>query len=215
MNYSTIQSHVARNVGNRATDAGITTLIQELINLTYLDLVTMAKFPELSRFEPIPVPVLDTGTTISTSSTVPNYTVPSDMMFPISLRDTTNGNPLKQRDIRWYDRFRSPTNEKPRFYINYGGYFYLEPCPNGTYSIYVRYRKKVDAIALVNPGDVPIIGAEWHEALELGATYRVLRSLGDPKATQYSTDLKNFMISHSEQHTEEEEDYNGGFRVKL
>lgn len=215
MIYATLQSHVARNLGNRAGDPGITALIQEWINTTYLDLVTMAKFPELSRFEPIPVPILDTATTIVTAVDDFDYLAPLDMMFPISLRDITNHQPLKQKDIRWYDRNRSITSSKPYNYTLYGGYFLFDPPPDGIYNVYVRYRKKVDTIALINPTDVPIIGAEWHESIELGASWRGLRSLGDPKAGQYFNDFKLFLATHSEQHSEEEEDYTGGFNVRL
>lgn len=215
MNYLTIQTHVARNIGNRATDAGVTTLIQEWINATYLDMVTMAKFPELEHFEPIPCPVLDTSTTFVTAAADPDYAVPADMMFPISLRDITNNRPLRQRDIRWYDRNKTQSPGQPYYYALYGNFYYLEPTPDDVYTINERYRKKVDSVALVNPADVPIIGTEWHEAVELGATWRGLRSLGDPKATQYFTDFKTFLVNHSEQHSEEEEDYTGGFNVRL
>ena len=215
MNYLTLQNQVKRNLGNRATDTDIDDLVRTWINATYLDMVTMAKFPELARFEPIPVPVLDATTPFNTAANTPSYTVPATMMFPITLRDTTNHVSLKQRDIRWYDRNKSSVPGQPRIYANFGGSFYLEPTPDAVYVIQLRYRRKVDSIALTLPTDEPLIGAEWHEAIELGATMRGFRSLGDPRADKWLNDLKTFIISHSEQHTEEEEDFHAGFRVSL
>lgn len=218
MNYQTIQTHVLRNLGNRATDAQIPTLVQEWINTCYVDLVTTGKFPEMNRFAPIPCPVLDLTATFATTNTDEDYLISSiatDFMFPIALRDLTNNQPLRQRDIRWYERNKSTETGRPLVYVVYGGYFYLDPTPDGVYSIRLRFRKKVDSVALVNPTDIPVIASEWHECLELGATYRGFRSLGDPRAEQYKNDLKAFIIAHSEQHTEEEEDYNAGFQVRL
>lgn len=218
MNYLSLQTHVKRNVGNRATDPDIDTLVKDWLNTCYLDLVTTGKFPELQRFAPIPCPILDTTIPFSTVLADEDYLLTSiapDFMFPIALRDTTNNMPLRQRDIRWYDRNKSTANGKPLIYVVYGGYIYLDPTPDDAYTIRMRYRKKVDSVALVNPTDIPIIATEWHEALILGATYRGLRSLGDPRAEQFKTDLKSYIISHSEQHSEEEEDFNAGFQIRL
>jgi hypothetical protein len=218
MNYAAIQSHVTRNIGGRASDPAIPALVQDWINSCYLDLVTTGKFPELERFAPIPCPTLDMTISFATTAHDEDYlltTIATDFMFPISLRDLTNNMPLRQRDVRWYDRNKSLTEGKPRVYINYGGYILLDPTPDANYTIRMRYRKKVDTVALVNPADVPVIGAQWHEALVLGASYRGFRSLGDPRADTYKNDLKTFIISHSEEGSEEEEDYNAGFTVHM
>ncbi len=63
--------------------------------------------------------------------------------------------------------------------------------------------------------DVPIIGEEYHNAIEEAATYRGMRSLGDPDAERWLRDLKNSLAAHSEQYTEEEEDWDGGFSIKM
>jgi len=218
MNYALIQSHVTRNLGGRASDPAIPALVQDWINSCYLDLVTTGKFPELERFAPIPCPTLDMTISFATTANDEDYlltTIATDFMFPISLRDITNNYPLRQRDIRWYDRNKATTVGKPRIYVIYGGYVLLDPTPDANYTIRMRYRKKVDAVALVNPTDVPVIGAQWHEALVLGATYRGFRSLGDPRADTFKNDLKTFIISHSEEGSEEEEDYNAGFTVHM
>jgi len=212
MNFGTIKSHVARNLGNVE---GIDAYIEQWINNCYLDLITMGKFPELQRFAPIPVPALDSTTTWTTGSGTPDYAMASNALFPISLRDTTNDAPLKQRDIRWYDRHKSTVNGKPRIYAIYGGRYYLDPAPDDVYAIQERFRKKVSLPAMSTDSQTPIIGQEWHEAIEIGATYRGARSLAHADATKWLSDLKAFMVTHSEQHTEEEEDADIGFSIKM
>ena len=215
MNYGTIKSLVNRNLGGRSN---IDTYIQEWTNSCYLDLVTRGKFPELQRFAPIPIPELDDTGTFDTTDGAASYAyseVSSDLLFPISLRDTTNNVSLREKSIRWYDRYKSTTDAKPTRYATYGGKFWLDPTPNGTYTIQVRFRKKVDIPLLVNDSDTPVIGEEWHEAIVLGATYRGARSLNHPDRDTWLRDLKTFMIAHSEQYTEEEEDADIGFSVEL
>lgn len=212
MNFGTIKSHVARNLGNVK---GIDAYIAQWINNCYLDLITMGKFPELSRFAPIPVPALDGTTTWVTEAGTADYAMATNALFPVSLRDTTNKQPLKQRGIRWYDRNKSTTNGKPRIYAIYSGRYYLDPTPDDAYAIQERFRKKVSLPAMTTDSQTPIIGQEWHEAIEIGATYRGARSLSFADANRWLSDLTAFMIKHSEQHTEEEEDVDIGFSIKM
>jgi hypothetical protein len=207
-----MQAHTLRNLGNR-TD--LATLIKEWINSCYIDLVTTGKFPELDRFAPIPVPALEVYDTFTTLVGRDYYAYPTDALYIIALRDTTNNMPLKKRDMLWLERNKSTTNAKPLIYATYGNTIWVDPPPDGIYTIRRLYRKKVDASPLVNDNDVPIVAAHWHEALEIGATYRGKRSIGDPTADRWLQDLKAFIISHSEQQTEEEEDFDGGFRIVL
>jgi len=212
MDYGTIKSHLIRNLGKRDD---IDDYINQWINNTYLDLITQGKFPELGKFAPIPCPALDATTIWTTEEGIPDHLMATGALFPVSLRDTTNDVPLKQRGIRWYDRYKSTTNAKPRVYAIYGGRYWLDPTPDGAYAIQERYRKKITIPKLEADDDVPVIGQEWHEALELGATYRGARSIGHPDAGKWLGDLKAFMVAHSEQHTEEEEDVDIGFSIKM
>jgi len=212
MNYKTLKRHLIRNLGDRDD---IDDYVSEWINNTYLDLITQGKFPELRKFAPIPCPALDGTTTWTTEVGVPDHSVAPNSLFPVSLRDTTNDTPLKQRGIRWYDRNKSTTNAKPRVYAIYGGKYWLDPTPDGNYAIQERFRKKVTTPKLVDDEDVPVIGQEWHEAILLGATYRGTSSLSYPDASKWLNDLKAFMIAHSEQHTEEEEDSDVGFSITM
>lgn len=212
MDYGTLKSHLIRNLGNRDD---IDAYVEQWINNCYLDLITQGKFPELQKFAPIPCPALDDTTTWYTEAELPDYPMATNALFPVSLRDITNKQPLKQRGIRWYDRYRSTTSSKPHIYAIYGGRYYFDPTPDDVYGIQERFRKKVTAPTLTEDSHVPVIGQEWHEALELGATYRGARSLGYPDANKWLTDLKTFMVAHSEQHTEEEEDSDAGFSIKM
>ena len=212
MNFGTIKSHLTRNLGNRDD---IDTFIAQWINNTYLDLVTTGKFPELRKFAPIPCPALDGTTAWTTEEGTSDYSMASGALFPVSLRDLTNERPLRPRGIRWYDRNRSTTNGEPNIYAIYGGRYYLDPTPNGSYTIQERFRKKVTDPVLTEDDHIPVIGQEWHEALELGATYRGARALGYPDANKWLGDLKAFMVAHSEQHTEEEEDADVGFSIEI
>jgi len=212
MDYGTIKRHLIRNLGNRDD---IDDLITQWINNTYLDLITQGRFPELRKFAPIPAPALDETTTWQTEEGTPDYAMATNALFPINLRDTTNDTPLKQRDIRWYDQHKSSTNGKPHTYAVYANRYWLDPTPDGVYTIQERFRKKVTIPILTADAHVPVIGQEWHEALELGATYRGARALGHPDADRWLNDLKSFMIAHSEQHSEEEEDSDVGFTITM
>jgi hypothetical protein len=208
MNFGTIKLLVKRNLGNR-TD--IDAYITEWINSTYMDLVTTGKFPEAAHFAPIPVPALDGTTIITTNIEEPNYPVPADFLFPVSMRDLTNNIPLRARDIRWYERKRSTQSGKSYNYIIYGSSLILDPTPNTVNTLVLRYRQKLALPVLVQDTDIPVVGEEWHEGLVLGATYRGTSSLGYPDAAKWQLDLKNFIVGHSEQATEEEEDVDIGF----
>lgn len=211
MNFGTLKANVERNLGNR----GLGVIIEGWINSCYMDIVTTGKFPEANEFGPIPCPALDGTSTFVTASGVPNYPVPPLSLFPISLRDTTNNIPLRPRSIQWYDRNKATTNSKPSRYTEYGGEYWLDPCPDAVYVIQVRSRKKLSIPVLIADADVPVIGQEWHEAIEIGATYRGARSLGHGDAATWQTDLKDFLARHSKQGEEAEEDYEMGFSVLM
>lgn len=212
MNFGTLKSLVHRNLGNRDD---VDALVVEWINSAYLDIITRGKLPEIGKFAPIPVPQLDDTTTWVTVNNTANYTVASNSIFPVSLRDITNDQHLRQRDIRWYDEHKSTATGKPTRYSPYGSEYFLDPTPDGEYTIQERFRKKVSLPALAEDTDVPIVGAEWHELLELGATYRGARSLSHPDANTWLSAMKEFMAAHSEQDTEGEEDLDVGFNIVM
>ena len=212
MNFATLKSLVKRNLGNR-TD--IDSLISQWVNGSYLDLVTAAKLPELGRFEPIPCPALDTSITFETVEGTASYRVLSNTLFVISARCETIPRPLFRKTIRWYDRYTPTTPGSPRYYIIYGGVLYLSPTPDDTYEILLRVRTKIDVPALQTDSDVPVIDPIWHEAIVLGASHRGALSLEYPDAQKWLQQLKTFVMSHSEQYTEEEVNASESLKVIL
>lgn len=212
MDFETLQAHVKRNLGNRDD---IDTLIKSWINNAYLDFVTTGRLPELGRFAPVPCPVLDETEDITLDTDVAYKAEPSNLVFPISLRDTTNNRPLLFRGIRWYDRHKSTSTGKPRIYARYGGKFWFDPTADDAYVIQVRFRKKVDVDVMVIDNAVPVIAPEFHEIIEFGATYRGALSLNRGDASDWLDTAQKFMFAHSEQGTEEEEDANIGFEIKM
>jgi len=212
MDFGTLREHVSRNLGNR-TD--IDTLINEWINSAYLDIITIGKLPELGHFAPIPIPELDGEADQATSAGIYEYPKPTNCLFIVTMRDTTNDNPIKQRGFRWFQRYRTTTNGYPGVYATYGGNFYLDPPPSGIFNLDIFHRKKVTVPAMSADTDTPVAGEEWHEAIELAATYRGARSLNHPDKAQWLGDLKAFLAAHSEQFTEEEEDADIGFKIVM
>jgi hypothetical protein len=212
MNFRTMQDHTIRNLGNR-TD--LATLVPEWLNTCYLDVITTGRLPELGKFAPIPVPELDTTGSIYTSDGVATVAQPANLLFPISLRDMTNGAPLREWTIQYYDRHHGTVEGKPYAYALFSKTFYIEPTPDAVYTIQVRYRKDVTIPALVADADVSVIGSVWHELLVFGASYRGALSLGYPDADKWMTAGKAYMSSHSEMGSEEDADANFGFAVRL
>lgn len=212
MDFLTLQQNVIRNLGNRSD---LLTQIKLWLNSCYMDLVTTGRFPELSHFEPIPCPQLDGVTTLLTVIDKPDYNYPADALTILALRDTTNKYAIRQRDILWYNRYRALVHGKPRIYALYGAKIYLDPMPDAVYTLQEWYRKKTTLVTLTVDEDVPIIGEEWHEAIEMGATYRGFRSLGDARMGTWLNDLSNFIRNHSGQQNKEEEDFDGGFQIVL
>lgn len=212
MNFGTLCTHVTRNLGNR-TD--IETLVKEWINSAYLDLITIGRFPEAGKYAPLPIPELDGTDTIQTGVGGTDYVVPTNCLFPISVRDTTNDRPLAYKGIRWYDRYRNLVNGKPERYAMYANRIYIDPPSDDVYVIQIRSRKKITVPALAAAVDVPVVGEIWHEGIELCGTYRGARSLQIPTADVWLRDLKNFAIAHSEQWAEEEANATLGFRIVM
>ena len=215
MNYSTMVTLVTRNLGNR-TD--IASLVEEWINSTYLDIVTKGRLPELRRFGPLHIPDLEATTTFSTASDDADYlysAIASNILFPLALRDTTNDNPIRRRPLRWYARHKATSTGKPQRYVTFSKTIYLDPTPDDTYTIQIWYRKTVDIPILQAGADTPVIDELWHELIVLGATYRGAMSLRMVDADKWKMDAKDFIVSHSAQYSEEEEDADFGVTIRM
>lgn len=210
MNFFALKALVKRNLGNRG-EPDFDALVESWINNAHVDLVTTAKFPELGLFSPIEIPELDLTEEFSTADNMDKKAVPDGYLFSVSMRNSTKRYWLNPRGIRWLDRHRSTVNGQPRVYAYHGGYLHFDPTCDGTYVMQHRYRRSVAVPSLTAPEQVPIIGEEWHECIELAATYRGARSLKEPTAETWLRDWKDFIVRHHGLHFDIEEDSDVGF----
>lgn len=124
---------------------------------------------------------LDKDDTFACVDGTEEYAVPATMLFltrDLVLENTTSSAVLHQVAPSTYrKRYPLPSANAtgvPVEYCHYGGYFYLAPRPNSTYTV-SRYFKVV-------PGDIGVAGnllpVQFDRVIVNGATYRVLRALG-------------------------------------
>ena len=178
-------------------------------------MVTRGKFPEFGINEPIPVPELDDEDSFTTTSGEPEYDYFANMLFPISVRDTTSDQVLKVRDIRWIDRTVGSSSGLPYYYATFKKKLVLAPIPNTALTIFVRFRKKLSLPVLTADAHIPVIGQEWHEAIVQGATARGKRSLNVPDAERWEQLFKASIMNHAYQTAEEDEDGDYGITVVM
>lgn len=212
MNYLAIKNNVTQNLGGR-TD--IANFLSDWINNTIVDFVTRSKFPELGVFAPLKIPELEDTDTFTLSADDYDQAMPSQVMFLITLKDTTNDQILKQRDIHWFDRNRTTTSSNPTTYCVFEDTIFVDPPPVASTVIQWRGRKKIDIPELAADADIPVIGEELHEGLEIGATWRgAIRLKRSDKIDWYNA-YREFITAHAEQRTAELEDYDKGFSIVM
>jgi len=154
MNFLAIYTEVISRLGNR-TD--ITTRAKQWVNQAQFSIATSYRFFEL-----------EVSVTGSTTSSTRTYSLPSDLRVILSLRDTTNSRKLTQADWRTFDKLNQTTG-KPSRYTRFGSSMELDPTPDATYSLSLRYLKRV--ASMVNGTDEPILPDEWIEAIILRACW--------------------------------------------
>lgn len=125
---------------------------------------------------------LEERTTISASG---QYTaIPSDFVAPIRLSLDTDSVALELINSQEMQEARQSANDvagKPRYYALSKGEIELFPTPNGTYTVDLTYRKKIDALSdsntinviLDNFPDAYLYGALMHSAPYLADDGRV------------------------------------------
>lgn len=212
MNYTTLQANVTQNLGGRTDISGF---LSDWINNTIVDFITRSKFPELGVYAPLKIPELEDTDTFTLAVDDYDQAMPSQVMFLITLKDTTNDQILSQKDIHWFDRNRTTTSSKPSIYCVFEGTILVDPPPAASTVIQWRGRKKVDIPELSTGTDIPVIGEELHEGIEIGATWRGARSLKRSDKMDWYNAYREFITAHAEQRTEELEDYKGGFRIQM
>lgn len=154
MDFSEIYGEVINRLGNR-TD--ITTRAKQWVNQAQFSISTSYRFFEL-----------ETSVTGSTTASTRSYSLPSDLRAILSLRDTSNNTKLGLADWRTFDKLNQTTG-KPSRYTRFGSSFELDPTPDATYNLSLRYLKRV--ASLVNDTDEPVLPDEWIEAIILRACW--------------------------------------------
>src|SRR3972149_10900159 len=154
MDFGEIYGEVISRLGNRSD---ITARAKQWVNQAQFSIATNYRFFEL-----------EVSVTGSTTSSTRTYSLPSDLRVILSLRDTTNSRKLTQADWRTFDKLNQTTG-KPSRYTRFGSSIELDPTPDDTYGLSLRYLKRV--ASMVNGTDEPVLPDEWIEAIILRACW--------------------------------------------
>ena len=154
MDFGEIYGEVISRLGNRSD---ITARAKQWVNQAQFSIATNYRFFEL-----------EVSVTGSTTSSTRTYSLPSDLRVILSLRDTTNSRKLTQADWRTFDKTSQVTGQPSR-YTRFGSSIELDPTPDATYSLSLRYLKRV--ASMTNDTDEPVLPDEWIEAIILRACW--------------------------------------------
>ena len=154
MDFGEIYGEVISRLGNRSD---ITARAKQWVNQAQFSIATSYRFFEL-----------EVSVTGSTTSSTRTYSLPSDLRVILSLRDTTNSRKLTQADWRTFDKTSQVTGQPSR-YTRFGSSIELDPTPDATYSLSLRYLKRV--ASMTNDTDEPVLPDEWIEAIILRACW--------------------------------------------
>lgn len=169
-NFDTIQTEVLARLGNR-TD--ITSRLPVWINDAYYEILMAPRF---AFYE------LDKQATAVTTTSLRAYTLPTDLWFILSVRDTTNNRKIRRSHWNIYDK-RAATEGIPSTYARFGSTIELDPTPDGAYTLIIRYRYRPSELS---SGVSPIVGREWDELLTVLSVIKGFEALEQPeKAVMY------------------------------
>src|SRR3990167_2717073 len=154
MDFGEIYGEVMSRLGNRSD---ITARAKQWVNQAQFSIATSYRFFEL-----------EVSVTGSTTSSTRTYSLPSDLRVILSIRDTTNSRKLNKSDWRTFDKV-SQTTGQPSRYDRFGSSIELDPTPDDTYGLSLRYLKRV--ASMTNDTDEPILPDEWIEAIILRACW--------------------------------------------
>ena len=154
MDFGEIYGEVISRLGNRSD---ITARAKQWVNQAQFSIATSYRFFEL-----------EVSVTGSTTSSTRTYSLPSDLRVILSIRDTTNSRKLNKSDWRTFDKV-SQTTGQPSRYDRFGSSIELDPTPDDTYGLSLRYLKRV--ASMTNDTDEPILPDEWIEAIILRACW--------------------------------------------
>lgn len=176
---SAMETAVTFRLGNR-TD--IATQVTDAVKFAYDDLVTSIKVPENQETAFL---ALDEGSA--------TYSLPANLYTIVDVRNNTDGERLKPKRIRDYDRLKPLTNAKPTNYAWWRNELIIIPANDAiTRVVRMRYLKRLDALDA--PTDFTELPREWDEVVVQGAFFRVLGWLGLKQEEQAATAVYFGMI---------------------
>jgi len=135
------------------------------INTAYIQLTTRNKFWTINRG--FYFPELEVSTDDDTTDGQAYIDVPSGCLVIRTLWDSTSD--VKLTKISWREyinktgRADSSSEGAPTKWCRQGDYIYLNPTPDGTYTIYIYYRKIPTLLS--DNDDTTAIGTEWDEPI--------------------------------------------------
>lgn len=206
MDLTTMRTRLRERVGNPDTtdvpDATLTLRINEAL----IDIMDRFNFHGAKT----------TNTTTVTVVGTRNYNLPTGTDVLIGVRDDTNGVKLKKIDRVEYDELAASTvvtNGKPTSYWEENGVIYLDPPPNGIYTIKLRYRKAT--VELAANSDTPPIPTSWHPGIVILARYKYWEVLEDgPKMALALQTFSSWVQTKTDETAEElKQDYDHAVRL--
>lgn len=157
-----------------------------------------------------------TNSSTSTVAGTRNYNLPAAADVLISVRDNTNGVKLRKMDRVKYDELDADSvvvNGKPTSYFRDGNVVYLDPPPDGVYTLRFRYRSATTALSL--DADTPSIPLSWHMGIVLLGRYKYWEVLEDgPKMSLSKQTFNDWAESKTDEIAEEtKHDYDNAVRL--
>ena len=139
----------------------------------------------------------------------PMYTLPHSVASTrsVSVADAVNysaygGRPLEKMDLNEY-RVAKEASEEPRGYFRHATVLVVYPTPNSAWTLAVDFKIRPDNLTELT--DSPILPAEWHEAIIIGALEKGYRRLMEfEKAMVMQNELVAFVRRKRDEKAEEE-----------
>ena len=172
MNYATLLLRLRERVNNPSQTDVTDTKLGLRLNEAYTDIWDQHRF------------YANRGSTDQpTIAATGSVTLPADVDTILNVADTTNHVRLTKMDRDQYVALdQSTATGKPTRYYREGTTLYLDPVPDGIYTIRVRYKKQITELAAA--GDLPAIPTSWHNGITLLARYKHFETEGNWQMAQ-------------------------------
>lgn len=126
------------------------------------------------------IPQLQSTSTIAVVAGTASYALPTDLVRLVSLRNTTDADPLTDIAINAVDDLPAARG-KPTSFAVYGAQMLLYPTPDRVYPLELRYEK--DSVEMSSDSDVPQLPDAYSDALVTYARARLFRAEDDLQAS--------------------------------